>query len=60
MFLNKQPNPNPLGVPLGDLLHMLLPTSIKATRPPSAGYDHQPTPVPVTATPACGRMLPVA
>ncbi len=30
MNTGKQPNPNPLGVPLGDLLHMLQPTSIKA------------------------------
>jgi len=31
MFWNKQPNPSPLGVPLGDLMLMLLPTSIKVS-----------------------------
>lgn len=31
MFLNRKSDPNPLGVPLGDLLLMLQPTSIKAS-----------------------------
>jgi len=31
MFWNKKPNPAPLGVPLGDLMAMLAPTTIKAS-----------------------------
>jgi hypothetical protein len=31
MFSNKKPNPSPLGVPLGDLMAMLAPTSIEAS-----------------------------
>jgi len=36
MFWNKKPDPNPLGVPLGDLEAMLAPTSVKATRKDNA------------------------
>lgn len=31
MFWNKKPDPNPLGIPLGELVAMLEPTSIDAS-----------------------------
>jgi hypothetical protein len=40
MFWNKKPDPNPMGVPLGDLEAMLAPTSIKVTRKDNALLAH--------------------
>src|SRR5271165_7161155 len=52
MFWRKKSDPNPLGVPLGDLLLMLQPTSIKASLEGStlvARHEHYTTRIEVAA-----------